>query len=282
MLTKSNNVILRIDEKISKYRFLSGNMLKFIAFIAMVLDHFGKIFLSYHIENVLFPQFEEGAILWEQVQTIDYFSRFTLTGIGSIAFPIFCFLLNEGFCYTKNKKRYIISMLVFAIISELPFDIAFFSSFSTIEGTYPFYWGYQNVFFTLTFALLTLLIFEKINNSLTKFTPKKFFFMAGYVGVMCILVEILKFDYGLQGILYVVGFYIFRQNRIYQVLIFLIIYSLTTGNVPTHYILSSSIIMLFYNNTRGKIKIKYWGYVFYPLHIIIIYITTIIYNNYMV
>lgn len=68
---------------------------------------------------------DSGKMSWEQYQQIDYFIRFDLQSIGTIAFPLFCFLLTEGFKHTGNRKHYIKLMFIFALISEIPFDIGF-------------------------------------------------------------------------------------------------------------------------------------------------------------
>lgn len=106
---------------------------------------------------------DNGQMSWERFREIDYFIRFDLQSIGTIAFPLFCFLLAEGFQHTRSKKRYIGLMLAFALISEVPFDIGFFSAYSRMEDTFPFYLKYQNVFFTLFLGLLTLVCLERFS-----------------------------------------------------------------------------------------------------------------------
>ncbi|MBQ2453108.1 MAG: hypothetical protein II497_01520, partial [Lachnospiraceae bacterium] len=100
---------------------MTGTALKLIAVVSMLIDHTG---------DVLFP-----GQLW-------------LRYIGRLAFPIYCFLIVEGFIHTRNVMKYMARLLVFGIVSEIPFDLAFFG-----EISYP---GYQNVFWTLLLGLMSI------------------------------------------------------------------------------------------------------------------------------
>ena len=140
---------MSIDRKINRIQFLTGNSLKFIAVLTMVIDHLCKIVLQWLLSNYWGSMVDNEQMSWERFQEIDNLIRFDLQSIGTIAFPLFCFLLAEGFQHTRSKKRYIGLMLAFALISEIPFDIGFFSAYSRMEDTFPFYLKYQNVFFTL-------------------------------------------------------------------------------------------------------------------------------------
>lgn len=270
-----HSAIARFDCKIDKHRFLTGNMLKIIAISVMLFDHFCKIILQWFLNNYWYRLYETSQITWEQFSEIDNFIRFDLYAVGTVAFPLFCFLLSEGFRYTKNRKKYIGSMLVFAIISELPFDLGFFSELSIRGGTYPFYWQYQNVFFTLFLGLVTLACIEKLScisvNKISRTILQVF-----CIAAIAIVAEVIKCDYGKEGILFVVAFYICRKNRLYQILLFLIAYILTTGEQPTIYIMLSCLLILFYNGERGKLKLKYFFYAFYPVHIAIFYVVTLL------
>ena len=114
---------------------LSGTALKRIACLSMLVDHIGASLL----ENGLFKQ---GAF-WPGDVQLDGVLRLA----GRLAFPIYCFLLVEGFLHTHDFKKYALRMLGFALISEWPFDWAFFSGV---------YWGHQNVYFTLLLGLLAM------------------------------------------------------------------------------------------------------------------------------
>ena len=76
-----------------------------------------------------------------------------LTHIGRIAFPIFAFQIAEGFARTHDRKRYLLRMLAFAAVSEIPFNL-----FYAGTAVYPFH---QNVMFTFVLAILLLLGVEK-------------------------------------------------------------------------------------------------------------------------
>lgn len=154
---------MSLDRKINRIQFLSGNSLKVIAVLTMLIDHLCKIVLQWLLSNYWGAMADNGQMSWERFREIDYFIRFDLQSIGTIAFPLFCFLLAEGFQHTRSKKRYIGLMLAFALISEIPFDIGFFSAYSRMEGTFPFYLKYQNVFFTLFLGLLTLVCLERFS-----------------------------------------------------------------------------------------------------------------------
>lgn len=209
--------------------------------------------------------------------------RFDLQSIGTIAFPLFCFLLAEGFQHTRSKKRYIGLMLAFALISEVPFDIGFFSAYSRMEDTFPFYLKYQNVFFTLFLGLLTLVCLERFSckSDLPVDRIKSAVLQVLSVVLFSGIAEGIHCDYGMQGILFISAFYICRNHRIYQVLLFLLAYMGTTGNQPPLCTLLACLLILLYNGKRGKLKLKYFFYVFYPAHILVLYLIQIGLGKYL-
>ena len=119
---------------------LSGSTLKLIAIITMFIDHIGAVI----VERMLYVTGNTGSFTYEQMQNLDTILR----SIGRIGFPLFCFLLVEGFLHTRNLGKYALRLLVFAVVSELPFNLAFAGQL--------FFAGYQNVFFTLLIGLITM------------------------------------------------------------------------------------------------------------------------------
>jgi len=169
---------------------ITGSTLKIIAIISMFIDHFGASIVEFYLYNILQPngtEYSKALIcsrvpwLWmewmgdpEKVQNLDI----TIRSIGRLAFPIFCFLLVEGFLHTRNMKKYLVRLGIFALVSDLPFDMAFFGEI-TIK--------HQNVFFTLFIAVFALLAADHVKkqesfNGFHKFVDKIGFLIAGAFG----------------------------------------------------------------------------------------------------
>lgn len=226
---------------------MSAFVLKIIACITMFIDHLG-----YAIFN--------GEASW-----FNY--------IGRIAFPIFAFQISEGYIHTKSLKKYITRLVIFALISQIPFMLFH----SIINGSS---WGF-NVIFTLVFGLLAITVYDKYN---------KFIGIASAI-LLGVIANLLHFDYGIYGVLITFLFYLFRQNKWllagsfsvatlikygYDILSYYeygpdVLKYVTSYFLP--YIigtLSSVIIILFYNNKKGP-DTKYLLYLFYPLHMLLIY-----------
>lgn len=106
------------DRKLTRIQCLSGNSVKMIAVLFMLFDHICKILWSWVQENcdtlIALQRITE-----EQFWPMDQFIRFTLYPIGSAALPLFCFLVAEGFWHTRSRKRYMGTMLLFALLTEL-------------------------------------------------------------------------------------------------------------------------------------------------------------------
>lgn len=118
----------------------SGTALKSIACVSMLIDHIGASCLEVGVLS-------SGANVWASRADV------VLRLIGRLAFPLYCFLLVEGFVHTHSVRRYALRLLLFALVSEVPFDWAFFAK--------PFYAGYQNVYFTLLAGLACLWLLRR-------------------------------------------------------------------------------------------------------------------------
>lgn len=267
-LCRINDVFSRWNQRMTKFEFLSGNGIKIIAIILMFFDHFLKIDFQWYLFNIVEPRTADIHI--QQLLDIDWFVRSTLYAVCSAAFPLFCFLISEGFFYTRNRKRYFALMVSFALISEIPFDISFFSIYARAEQTYPFYWPYQNVLFTLLLGLCALWAVDRYQSE-TKKNLGTLVVCLLCVAFFACLADWLHTDYGAYGVLLIVGFYIVRQNRLYQMLLFLLIYIVMNNALPTIGQWLAMVILLLYNGKRGKWRLKYFFYIFYPTHMLVLY-----------
>lgn len=234
---------------------LSGAALKWIAIVTMFIDHVAHavVYLGYMRTN--------GFVRGDMAYNIYSVMRI----IGRLAFPIFCFLITEGWFHTRNKAKYGIRLALFGLISEIPFDLAFSGKL--------FDWGSQNVFFTLALGLLAIAAWENIAGEKTD--RKWWKTAAAAVAVLGIAVcaELAETDYGWFGVLLIFDFYVFR-GRLFAMFagtLALITVSQFFGMSETEFFaLAACAPILMYNGERGK-QNKYFFYVFYPAHLMILH-----------
>lgn len=240
---------------------ISGSTLKIIAIISMLIDHTAAV--------VIDPIIIYGIMDNPNLRLVYYAMRL----IGRLAFPIFCFLLVEGFKYTRNRKRYALRLGIFALISEIPFNLAF-------RGL-VFAPDYQNVFFTLLIGLLVMQGFSLIEERIAK---KKWFPMientslqTSIVFFVCLLVllagmlaaDFLNTDYGGFGVLAIATMYLLRESPVSSMVGGCII--LTIMSVYEMVAFVDVLLVKFYNGERG-LNLKLIFYLFYPVHLIVLYL----------
>ena len=230
----------------------SGTALKTIACITMLVDHIGASCIE---AGILTPGLDVGTLSQDTLSAyplyrLDMVLRFT----GRLAFPIFCFLAVEGFLHTHDVKRYVQRLLLFGLLSEVPFDLAFFRT--------PFAPQHQNVYWTLALGVLAmagLKRFEKENG------------LPGWQGLVwasgcAALALAANTDYHAIGVLIICTLYLTRADRKRQCLAgaLLFLFELTA---PLAFVL-----VWFYNGQRGACsplqkKAFYW---FYPVHLLVL------------
>lgn len=222
---------------------LTSTGLKWIAVITMMIDHIGAVFFPHD----LFP------------------SMIVLRIIGRIAFPIFAYLIVEGYLHTKDVKKYALRLFGFALISEVPFDLAFYGE--------PFYLGHQNVFWTLLLGLLGIWAYDRFKKQ--EGIPAFFvFFLFGICAFLMLT------DYHLFGVLMIALLYVYHEKQQAGMWIFLInslmVILLVLGNGSFQF---ENTIQLFaclsipfiyiYNGQPGK-RMTYLFYLIYPGHLLVI------------
>lgn len=226
---------------------VSGSVLKWIAVVTMAIDHAGACFLEVFALNVWggSPFGERFTGSFQEILEIDMILRY----IGRVAFPIFCFLLVEGFLHTRNVKKYAVRLGIFALISEIPFDLALHLR--------PFAWENQNVYFTLFLGLLTIWFMKTYGETL----PVRIVGLAGGA----LLAELLHTDYGAFGVGLIAVLYLLRNNRLWQCVLGALCcvweYTAPLAFVPVY----------LYNGERGR-QPKWFFYWFYPAHLLLYYV----------
>ena len=240
---------------------MSGFTLKLIALLCMIIDHAGLVLLS-------------GTSLYLPCRII-----------GRIAFPIYAFLITEGYIYTSNAKKYAGRLLLFALLSEIPFDYAFFGTWCYI--------GYQNVFFTLALGLAALVCIDMAGLKDPSSTPRVH---AGMIYdeyaewdfqkkkrtrdiawiLLVLIMAAAEFgctDYGAFGIIMIMIFYIFREQKTKCILIAaiaLVLDSIAGGFTIEFFGALSLIFIWFYNGRKGRYPVpSILFYAAYPLHLLL-------------
>ncbi len=229
---------------------MSAFYLKIIAVAAMLVDHIGMIFFD---------------------------NLFIFRAIGRISFPIFAFLISVGFTHTSDIKKYLLRLFALALLSELPFDLALYGS--------ALHFNSQNVFFTLFLGLLSLHLYERFPCNIP------------YQPLLCALIAFLfRSDYSFLGVLLIFSFRYLKadQNKnTVSPLTLLTAFTLAQillsapylfGIKNTSVIISYILLQLFtllsvpiissYNYSRGA-NCKYFFYLFYPLHLLILFLISL-------
>jgi len=209
---------------------MSSFQLKLIAITSMLIDHIGVVFF----EDIIIFRI-----------------------IGRLAFPIFAFLISEGIAHTKNRKVYLMRLIVFALMTEVIFDLTFHHQW--------FYIRHQNVLFTFALAVITIMVFEKL-------AKKDMYLKTLIIFVGVVIGQLLYVDHGGFGVLIVIIFAIYKENRKEQFGFVGMIIAIVAVLDDWIYIFSilAFLPLGFYNGKRG-IKLKYIFYAFYPLHLLGIY-----------
>lgn len=245
---------------------LNSSTIKIYAMIFMLIDHIGGLVIAKYLLTVTdLKAFE----FWKQVNEV-------CRGIGRIAFPIFCYQLVVGFRYTHNQLKHVLYLLIFTLISEIPFDLAF--------SDMPFYPQYQSVYVTLLLGSFAIVLMDYI-----KEIPYAIIFKLMIGITFSCFAFLLKTDYGFAGVMMIIAFYLLLDNRyvmVYAVpLIFLCSYfgaRIVKGNTVetalkatfSEAVSTFAMLLIIRDNgiRKGGKALKWFGYAFYPVHIFILYL----------
>lgn len=242
----------------------NGYELKLIALFTMLTDHVGA------------------SLLWRYMEWTHAYDDGILMGIyelcryvGRMAFPLYCFLLVEGFLHTRSVAKYALRLGVFAIISEIPFDLALNHSVWEPEA--------NNVFWTLLIGLLLIWGISFVETFYSFWKEKKLDAFIGGLAAAAVaalmivpavfLAEVvLHSDYGIGGVLAILVLYLFRNYRILAYVLAVLVLYIFAGSSEI-----LALLMLFplsaYDGTRGGRQgkwDKYLFYGFYPVHLLVL------------
>lgn len=313
---------------------ISGSTIKIIAVIAMLIDHTAAVILTRRMVAGGLAEAAAGGQVpfmnWITNHSLLYYGNMVMRGIGRLGFPIFCFLLVEGFQRSRNVRKYAMRLGLFALISEIPFDLALTGSWS--------YMRYQNVYFTLLLGLLGLCAYgffgkyEQDGEGRDLPVGVRGFFtvtgilapaafvaaamaipagqdgtgLSGTISVTSLLTvlilllygwkrsfrriqtvcadltvlmalmyagELLRTDYGGMGVLTITMMYVFRKRRVVCMFAGCVVLTLMSFNEITAFL--SLIPIALYNGSRG-LKMKYFFYAFYPVHLFLLFLISVL------
>ena len=239
---------------------LSGNTLKIIACVTMLIDHTGASLVASWMETIT------DLTLYSQVYNLYMVMRI----IGRLAFPIYIFLLAEGFFYTHSRKNYLIRLTVFMILSELPFDLALYLSNESIASGHFFTLYAQNVYVTLVIGFVGMLLAELIEDTFGKGWKRMVLSLA--VMVLCMfLAEQLYTDYGMAGIAAIFAAYYLRDYSKELEMLMIVLMLTALSSTLEIWALIDVALVFFYHGNRGERKMNKWVfYAFYPVHLLIL------------
>jgi hypothetical protein len=216
---------------IPSMKLLSNYHIKLLAVTLMTIDHIACIFQLPEIYRI----------------------------IGRVAFPLFAFLIYQGFLHTTNLKKYFLRLFLFGVGIELLILLA--NLFMPLPKLYV------NIFLTLAWGLLGLILLDTTLHSMVKLS---------LVLLLAYIARVLNFDYSWYGVLYIVSFYFLTYKPvitfIIQLAINCLIYTASPYSIQHFSLLSWLIILLYNGESGGKTKWKYVFYLYYPLHLAILYL----------
>lgn len=249
---------IQTDTEESGLRLLNRDVIKYIAMFTMLLNHAGHVFLT------------RGTLLYEILEDIGFFTA-----------PVMCYFMVEGYAYTRSKMRYGLRLFLFAVLSQIPFQLAFGQ-----RGL--------NVIYTLFCCFLILVVMERVGSSVLQ---------AGCV--MCLTLATVNGDWPIVAPL--LTFLLCRNagDRRKQAMSFFVVYLLFavlntqnymsgqqgdwTWYAVTHAALSglgilaaAVVVLVFYNGERakkGRHFSKWFFYLFYPAHLLVLYLLKVSLHN---
>lgn len=210
----------------------SRNFLKILAVLTMLIDHMA--FLVLEVSGC------------EEIYEI-------MRIIGRISFPLFCFVFVQGFLSTHNLRKYMERIFIFAVLSEIPYDLMFSRKLVSLDA--------QNVLWTFLIAIVALYFMQKFAGNL---------FAEAIVMVLgSIVAWYFKTDYSYIGVLLIIMLYYLRFNRGYQVISGLLL--CLSGGLEIYAVFGLALCYFYSEEKQERQLPKYFFYAFYPAHLLILW-----------
>lgn len=225
--------------------------LRGVAMITMLMDHIAVCL----IQGSSYYQSAAGEHLYDAFRWL-----------GRIAFPLYCFLMVEAFLHTRNRRRYLLTLLGMAVITEPIFDF-------TIYGGWDF--SHQNVLFTLVLGFILLWVFEKVEEygqRISHYPARVGGVLCGVLlplAAVCLIAWRLQSDYSYMGILLIAMMYWLRRNSKGERALWCFIMMMSVQGAVS--VVVASYLIYYYNGELGKAWVSRWLYRwFYPLHLLLL------------
>ena len=247
-------------------RGITSAQLKWVAVATMFIDHCGASLLEWKANYVRADNPE----LYAAIRQADGLVR----AVGRLAFPLYIFLLIEGFFYTRSRKRYLGRLLLFAALSEFPFDLAFYIRPMDISRNAWWRLDHQNVFFTLSIGFLVIWVIETLRPKEWKgFTwdliPRLLLGAAVLWGGIR-LAKWMHTDYSWAGVSAICLGYLVRLTGYRELELFGILAPLIRLNRLESVAILDFALISRYRGEKGKSRMGRWFfYAFYPVHLLI-------------
>ena len=232
-----------------EYCVITADILKWLALVTMTLDHIAECVVRGFVVA-------QGASLSQQYfQIIDTVYN-AMRHLGRMTFPMFAFLMVEGFFKTRSRLKYIARMFLTALISEVPFDLMLYGK--------PVVWETQNTIFTLVIGLLVLQAMMYLEESCHYARWIILTFQAAVCGLGALTAYVCKTDYSHKGIALIVVFYLFYYYRTSAAVAGFCTFCWEPWSFPAF------VLIPFYNGVR-KQRTKSFFYLYYPIHLLVLY-----------
>ena len=245
-------------------KLFSSAVLKYVAALFMFIDHAAVAMMQ-----IVYAS--KGTEIYANVNVLTKIYN-VMRHIGRFSFPVFCFFIVEGYCRTRSRSKYLLKLIVFGVISQIPFEKALFTEASISKG------NYLNVFFTLALGLMSIWLMDAVLFGRYAEIPERIknwpivlraLLVVAAIVAICYISNYFHTDYRYGGILVIIVLYLLWSNpggscsAAYVVL--------CAYNKSEVWCLPAIILLMMYNGNRGK-QFKYFFYFFYPAHLTLLWI----------